>query len=294
MIFKPTTNDSTRVLQLQGKQVDVIENPPSNLLAGIAANPNLQVDLFPSTRVDFIQLDQHYKPLQDKRVRQALNYAIDRKAIIKIALSGHGTPASSFMPPMLDWNPNLAPYPYDLAKAKALMAQSGYPNGFKVTLIEVTNDVPANAAAVIIKAELAQIGVDVTIQTYELITAYNKEDERKGNGPSQMGARYWTNDIIDPDEVVSFAVDPGAGANSFSTWYNNPTVTKLVHQAQVTLDPAARKVMYYQIQQIVHDDAPLLFLYYQPYRYAHASYVHGFQVSPTGTFRLANMWVSAH
>jgi peptide/nickel transport system substrate-binding protein len=294
VVIKNSPNDSTRVLQLQGKQTDVIENPPFNLLAGIQANPDLRVDLFPSTRVDFLQIDEHFAPFKDKLIRQAMNYAIDRNAIIKIALSGHGTPASSFMPPMLYWNPNQKPYPYDLAKAKALMAKSTYPQGFKCNLIEVSNDVPGNAAAVIIKSELAQIGIDVSIQGYDIQTAYAKMDERNGNPPSQLGARYWTNDIIDPDEVVSFAADINAGAHAFSTWYNNPVVIKLVHQGQQELDAARRRAIYYQIQATTADDAHLMNLYYSPYRYAHASYVHGFQASPLGTYRLKDVWVSPH
>lgn len=294
VVIKNTTNDNTRVLQLQGHQTDVIENPPFNLLATIQANPSLQVDLFPSTRVDFLQIDEHFKPFKDKLIRQAMNYAIDRNAIIKIALSGHGQPASSYMPPMLYWNPNQKPYPYDLAKAKALMAKSSFPKGFNCTLVEVSSDVPGNAAAVIIKAELAQIGINVTIQDYEIVTAYNRMDEKDGKGISNLGARYWTNDIIDPDEVTSFAVDPNAGAHAFSTWYNNPTAIKLVHEGQQELDPAKRRAIYYQIQAITAEDAHLINLYYSPYRYAQAAYVHGFHASPLGTYRLQNVWLSAH
>ena len=287
-------NDTTRTLQLQGKQADVIENPPANQLAQISANSDLAVGLFPSTRVDFIQLDEHFAPFKDRLVRQAINYGIDRSAIIKIVFAGHATAATSFMPPMLDWNPSQKGYSYDLAKAKALLAKSGYPHGFTCNLIEVSNDVAGNGAAVIMKSELAQIGVTVNIVDYELITAYAKMDEKNGNPPSQMGARYWTNDIIDPDEVVSFAVDPQAGAHAFSTWYNDPVVTKLVHQAQVELDAARRRALYYQIQQISTDDAHLINLYYSPYRYAQGNWVHGFHVSPIGVYQLDKIWMSAH
>ena len=119
------------------------------------------------------------------------------------------------------WNSSLKPYPYDLAKAKALLAKSKYPKGFKTFLIEVSNDVAGNATAVVIKSELAKIGIKVDIRTYELLTAYAKED----GGHSQMGQRYWTNDIIDPDEVTTFAVDPKGGANAFNTYWSNARAT---------------------------------------------------------------------
>src|SRR5881394_2984633 len=228
-------NDNSRVLLLQKKQVDVIENPPGNLIDQINKYPDLQSDLFPSTRVDFIQLDEHFAPLKDKNVRLALNYAIDRKAVVKLAYSGHAIVGSSYMPYKMEyWNSSLKPYPYNLAKAKALLAKSKYPNGFKCFLIEVTNDVAGNASAVVIKSNLAKLGINVDIRTYELLTAYAKED----GGHSQMGQRYWTNDIIDPDEVTTFAVDPKGGANAFSSYWSNARATSLVHKARAELNPA--------------------------------------------------------
>jgi len=85
-------DDNSRVLMLESKKADVIENPPGNLVSQINKTPGLSVQLFPSTRVDFIQLDQHFKPFKSQLVREALNYAIDRNAIVKLAYQGHATP----------------------------------------------------------------------------------------------------------------------------------------------------------------------------------------------------------
>ncbi|MFL5925362.1 MAG: ABC transporter substrate-binding protein [Gaiellaceae bacterium] len=277
-------NDNSRVLLLQSKKVDAIENPPGNLINQIGKFPGLQSDLFPSTRVDFIQLDEHYAPFKDKNVRLALNYGIDRNAIVKLAYSGHATPASSYMPyKMLYWNNSLKPYPYNLAKAKAYLKKSKYPNGFKTFLIEVSNDVAGNASAIVIKSELAKLGINVDIRTYELLTAYAKED----GGHSQMGQRYWTNDIIDPDEVTTFAVDPNGGANAFNTYWSNAKATSLVHKARAELNPAKRGQMYRQIQKIVYQESPFLVLDYSPYRYAQGTWVHGFHVNPLGAYNLS-------
>jgi peptide/nickel transport system substrate-binding protein len=277
-------NDNSRVLLLQSKKVDAIENPPGNLINQIGQFPGLQSDLFPSTRVDFIQLDEHFAPFKDKNVRLALNYGIDRNAIVKLAYSGHATPGSSYMPyKMQYWNYGLKPYPYDLAKAKAFLKKSKYPNGFNTFLIEVSNDVAGNATAVVIKSELAKLGIKVEIRTYELLTAYAKED----GGHSQMGQRYWTNDIIDPDEVTTFAVDPKGGANAFNTYWSNPTATNLVHKARAELNPVKRGQMYRQIQKIVYEESPFLVLDYSPYRYAQGKWVHGFHVNPLGAYNLS-------
>jgi len=286
-------NDNTRVLLLQSKKVDAIENPPGNLINQINKYPGLQSDLFPSTRVDFIQLDEHYAPLKDPNVRLALNYGIDRNAIVKLAYSGHATPAASYMPyKMLYWNSSLKPYPYNLAKAKAYLAKSKYPHGFNTFLIEVSNDVAGNATAVVVKSELAKLGINVDIRTYELLTAYSKED----GGHSQMGQRYWTNDIIDPDEVTTFAVDPQGGANAFSSYWSDPTATKLVHAARAELNPVKRAAMYAKIQKIVYQQSPFLVLDYSPYRYAQGKWVHGFHVNPLGAYNLSllDMTVDSH
>jgi len=277
-------NDNTRVLMLESKKVDVIENPPGNLVNQIDKTPGLSVQLYPSTRVDFIQLDQHFKPFKNLYVRQALNYAIDRNAIVKLAYQGHAIPGASFMPyRMKFWNAGLKPYPFNPAKAKQLLAKGGYPHGFTTFLITVSGDVAGQAEAVVVKSELAAVGITVNIQSYELLTAYAKED----NGHSQMGERYWTNDIIDPDEVATFGADCHGGANAFNSYWCDTQAINLVNQGRAELNDAKRQQMYYQIQQIVYQQTPFVVTDYSPYRYGVGSWVKGFHVTPLGNYDLS-------
>ena len=277
-------NDNTRVLMLESKKVDVIENPPGNLVNQIYKTPGLSVQLYPSTRVDFIQLDQHFKPFKNLYVRQALNYAIDRNAIVKLAYQGHAIPGASFMPyRMKFWNAGLKPYPFNPAKAKQLLAKGGYPHGFTTFLITVSGDVAGQAEAVVVKSELAAVGITVNIQSYELLTAYAKED----NGHSQMGERYWTNDIIDPDEVATFGADCHGGANAFNSYWCDTQAINLVNTGRAELNDAKRQQMYYQIQQIVYQQTPFVVTDYSPYRYGIGSWVKGFHVTPLGNYDLS-------
>src|SRR5580693_9473821 len=277
-------NDNTRVLELESKKVDVIENPPGNLVSEIDKTPGLNVQLFPSTRVDFIQLDEHYAPFKKVAVRQALNYAINRNAIVKLAYQGHAVPGASFMPYRMEfYNTAIKPYPYNPAKAKQLLAQAGYPHGFTTFLITVSGDVAGQAEAVVIKSELAAVGINVNIQSYELLTAYDKED----NGHSEMGERYWTNDIIDPDEVATFGADCQGGANAFNSYWCDNQANSLVTQARAELSDSARQQMYSQIQQIVYQQAPFIVTDYSPYRYGVGDWVHGFHVTPLGNYDLS-------
>lgn len=291
--IKIVTNDNTRVLDLQSGAVDVIENPPGNLTTQINANPKLKVDLFPSTRVDFIQLSTKDKYFSNVKVRQAVRYAVDLDQINKLAYQGAGTPATSFMPyKMLYWNDALPKPAVDLTKAKQLLTAAGFPNGFTTNLITVSGDAAGQAEAVVIKDSLSKIGITVNIESYELVTAYGKEK----TGVYGIGERYWTNDIIDPDEVVTFGVDVTAGSSSFDTFWSDPTAAKLTNQARSETDPTKRAAMYKQIQQIAWDQTPYLPINYPPYRYATGKWVTGFNVSPLGNYNdsLLTLTVDKH
>ena len=99
-------------------------------------------------------------------------------------------------------------------------------------------------------------------------------------------------DIADPDELVTFAIDPAGGAHSFYTGYNNPKlIVKLSHQAQRETNQAKRAQLYAQLQTIAANDAFLGFLYYSPFRYATSSKVHGFFVYPLGNYHLEDVWL---
>jgi peptide/nickel transport system substrate-binding protein len=277
-------SDNTRVLMLESKKADVIENPPSNLTSQIDKQPGLHVDLFPSTRVDFIQLDEHYPPFKKLAVRQALNYAINRSALVKLAYQGQAIPGASFMPYKMQYfDSSITPYPYNPAKAKQLLASAGYPHGFKTFLITVSGDVAGQAEAVVVKSELAKVGITVSIQSYELLTAYSKED----GGHSEMGERYWTNDIIDPDEVATFGANCKGGANAFNSYWCSNQANNLVDQARLELNPAKRQALYNQVQQIVYQQSPFIVTDYSPYRYGVGSWVKGFHVTPLGNYDLS-------
>jgi peptide/nickel transport system substrate-binding protein len=277
-------DDNTRVLMLESKKADVIENPPGNLISQIDATPGLSVQLYPSTRVDFIQMDQHFKPFKSQLVREAINYAIDRSAIVRLAYQGHATVGSSFMPYKMEyWDSALQPYPYDPAKAKQLLAQAGYPHGFNAFLITVSGDVAGQAEAVVFKSEMAAVGINISIQSYELLTAYNKED----GGHSEFGERYWTNDIIDPDEVATFGADCNGGAFAFNSYWCSTQANSLVTQARAELNPTVRQQLYNQIQQIIYTQSPFIVTDYSPYRYGVGSWVHGFHVTPLGNYDLS-------
>ncbi len=275
------TNDNTRVLQLQSKQVDVIENPPGNLLKQISSNKDLRVGLFPSTRVDFMIVPVKTKPLDKVEVRQAIKLALDLDEMNKLAYQGNAVPATTFFPyKSLYWDSSATATTPDITKAKQLLATAGYPNGFTIPLVAVSGDAAGQAQAVVVKDQLAKIGITVNIDSSDQSTAYAKER----TGTNGLGMRYWTNDIIDPDEVATFGADSTGGANVFSSYWSDPATNALVEKARSETDAGERQADYATVQKTISDQAPYIPLAYAPFRYATGAWVKGFSVSPLGSY----------
>jgi peptide/nickel transport system substrate-binding protein len=282
------TDENTRALQLQGNQIQVDEFPPFNSITKLQHTNGVTMTLFPSTRTDYLDMNEKYAPLADVHVRRAISYAIDRQAIVKSVLFGFGKPANSFLPPQVPfYDPNSGGLQFNMAQAKAEMAKSKYPKGFKVSMLVGAGAQVESAMGQILQNQLKQLGIDVTFKQQDTSTEF--QNIQKQN--YQLAFSYWTMDIADPDELVTFSVDPAGGAHSFYTDYNNPKVIKLSHQAQRETNIAKRGQLYAQIQKIAAQDAFQGFLYYSPFRYAYSSKLHGFFVYPLGNYHLEDAWL---
>jgi peptide/nickel transport system substrate-binding protein len=282
------TDENTREIQLRGGQIQVDEFPPFNSIAKLKNTPGVTMNLFPSTRTDYLGMNQSYPPLADVHVRRAIGYAIDRAAIVKSVLFGYGKPANSFLPPQVPYYSASTPgVQYDMTKAKAELAKSKFPKGFKVTLLVGAGAQVESAMGQVIQQSLKGLGIDVVFKQEDTSTEFNDVGKRN----YQLGFSYWTMDIADPDELVTFAIDPAGGAHSFYTGYNNPAVVKLSHKAQRETNPAKRGQLYAQLQKLAANDAFLNFLYYSPFRYATSSKLHGFYVYPLGNYHLEDAWL---
>src|SRR3954467_1108286 len=224
------TDDNTRELQLRGNQVQVDEFPPFNAISKLQNTDGVTMSLFPSTRTDYMVMNHNVKPLADVHVRRALAYAIDRQAIVKAVLFGHGEPANSLLPPQVPfYDKNTPGIQYDMNKAKAELAQSAYPHGFKVEMLLPGGDQTYNQIAQIEQQAVKPLGITITFKTEDQTTAYGGVQALK----YQLGFSYWAMDIADPVELVPYDVDPKVGgAHSFFTDWNNPKAIDLSHQAQ--------------------------------------------------------------
>ncbi|QRG66693.1 ABC transporter substrate-binding protein [Brevibacillus choshinensis] len=280
--------DTTRLFQLRAGDIDIASNVPFNTMEELKADPALTVMTPQVSRVDVININHTHEPFNDVKIRQAINYAVDKEMMIKTVLMGNGEPATSYLPKMKFFNDQLEGYKYNLEKAKQLMAESSKPQGFKTKLLISSGDETDRQIAVIVKDQLAALGIEVEIQMMEPGAAY----EAVNTMNYDLATTYFSTDIIDPDELTSFEVVSTGGTDAYHTGYKNPKVDELADKARAELDEEKRKEMYMEIQKLVSEDATFLFLYYKPASYAVQNYVKGFNVLSTGNYRLEEVWLN--
>ncbi len=282
-------SDNTRELQLKGGQAQIDEFPAWSTVASLKSTQGITMNLFSSTRTDYLAFNELRKPFQDAHVRRAISLAINRAALVKAVLFGNGKPANSFMPPQVPYYQQATKgLQYNLAAAKQEMARSSVPHGFTTTILIPSGTSDDVTIATILQSELKPLGITLKIQQLDPNTAFTDEQNLKYD----MTLTYWTMDIPDPDELVTFSVDPKSGARSFFTAYDNPQVVKDAHLAERTLSTSSRQSLYNYIQDHAASDAFMGFLYYSPYPYATTSNVHGFLVTPLGNYHMENVWLS--
>ena len=281
------TDDNSRVLKFQGGELDIATSVPFNQIAALQKDPTVAVQVEPIMRSDVIALNHARQPFDELQVRQAINLAVDREAIVKHVLFGHGAVASTVFPPMLYWSDRVPAYPYDVARARALLARSSRPNGIKTTLMVSAGDTLQRATAIIVQDQLKQIGIDVTIVELDRASLF----ETAMRGDYDMVAGYVTSDIIDPDELAAILLAPSGGLNAVFTNYKNDRLDPLIRQAAQTIEPNIRSRLYEQVQRIYHEDAVVVPLYYPQSRTAVRSHVHGFKILPTANYRLWEVWL---
>ena len=216
----------------------------------------------------------NFEPFKDKRVRQALNYALDVNALIKNTLNGYGKPlAMSVIPECFGYDASIKPYPYDPDKAKALLAEAGYANGFNVQLDTTDGRYPQDKEiATVVAGQLARVGVLVKVQTFEWSAFYSGVQAKKRAQIHDIGM---STELFDPDNTFSTHFNSETG-KIWARWKNDE-FNKQATIGRTTLDEAARKAAYAKAQQIQHDEAPMLFLHQITYLYGINKRVKGWE-----------------
>jgi peptide/nickel transport system substrate-binding protein/oligopeptide transport system substrate-binding protein len=235
----------------------------------------------PTLSLLYLGFNTQMKPFDDRRVRQAFNYAVNKEAIVRdIARMGH-VPAVGALPPwLLGYDPDLQGYDYNPGKARELLAEAGYPNGTGLPVVQLWSNQQAEgtrAELAAYQSYLADIGVQVEIHFTPDWRAFKARLEQ---GLLPMFRLAWLADIPDPDNVLFPLLHSASLLNR--TFYRNPRVDQLLEQAREEFDPARRIAYYREVERIALYDAPWITQHYSILQYLYQPYVQGVELSLLG------------
>lgn len=274
-------DSTTRVLEMRRGSVNFEVNAiPFENVAEFDKNPDFKVVRTPGSVYQYIAINMRDPILSKLKVRQAIAHAIDRDKIIRDIQRGYARPTETMLAEG-HWAraENLPAYPYDPAKAKKLLAEAGYPNGFSFTF-KTSTDAEANLRAQAIQQMLKQVGITMTIQSNEMSTFFADI----GKGAFQMYSLS-RNGISDPDffYVLFYSKNiPPEGQNR--GYYSNPRIDQLLLEGRSTFDRAQRKPKYEEIQKIVATELPYISLYMQDSVAIMRSNIDGYVQYPAGFY----------
>jgi ABC-type transport system substrate-binding protein len=293
--YKTGQDDNAMLLQIEAGTLDLMGDPlPPAQFTDVTTNPSYADQIYHHTLVDtdYVFMDTQQPnngPFSNVKVRQAVNYAIDKAAILQIS-HGAGVAANCIYPPDLPgYDATCDPYPHDVAKAKALMKEAGFEAGFDTTFYTDTTD-PDPQIGASIQQDLAAIGIRVQIVSQEFATFL---DTIETPHKAPIGWVGWFQDYPDPsdfiDPILSCAAAVKGGANA--ALYCNTAVDATAAAAKGETDPAKRITAYQQIQNTIMADAPWAPFRHQEWYTLTSKRVGGFSLHPVWLYDVRSLWI---
>ncbi len=257
LIIDIVPDATTRYAKLIKGKCDMIEFPNQNDIPEMEKNPNIQMQRYKGMNVSYIAFNSESPITKNVKVREALNYAVDRKAIIDIVYKGFAVQAKNPLAPTVwGYNDNVEPYQQDIAKAKALLKEAGYPNGF--TMKVLMNDQKKGSSlpepgklATLIKSDWEKIGIKV-----ELINEVLDYRKRARQGDFDAVIAGWSGDNGDPDNFLSPLLSCDSIGISNYGRFCNKEFDELLAKAKTLSDKAQRAELYKQAQTIARKEMP--------------------------------------
>lgn len=301
IIFRVIPDPSVRLLELEKGTIDCMEYPSPDDLERIKNNPNLVLLETAGINVGYLAMNMgedtpgFEKPFADFRVRRAINHAINKQEIVEYLYKGTAVVAKNPIPPsMWGYNDAIEDYEYNPEKARELLKESGYPDGFETTLyvMPVSRpymfDPPKIAEA--IQADLEAVGIKAKIYTVEWGT-YLQETEA---GKHPMCLLGWIGDNGDPDNFIYVLLDKDnaiVGSAGNVAFYRNDELHDILIKAQRTYDQAEREKLYMKAQEIVHNDAPWVPLAHAKLQMVFKKNVKDFVLHPLDRKYFQKVWI---
>ncbi|HHH42244.1 MAG TPA: ABC transporter substrate-binding protein, partial [Chloroflexi bacterium] len=270
VIFRVIPEASTRVAALLAGEVDIIQAVPPELVDTLAQTPGIQVKTAPGTRPIWMEMNVNKAPFDDVRVRQALNYAVDKDLIVEeiyggraVVLPGPLSPFNNFV------NKKLKPYPYDPDKALALLEEAGWTDSDGDGILDkngqpfaftIDTEERFRSLAEALADQFRAIGIDATVRFWE----YGVIKPQLLAGERMAFLRDWGDSAFDPvghfeAKWHGYVEGSPYGRGNFSG-YNNERVNELIKLGETTADVEERRKIYDEAQEIVYEEAPAVFL----------------------------------
>ncbi|MFJ7737599.1 ABC transporter substrate-binding protein [Lysinibacillus sp. NPDC097287] len=291
VVYRSIPDNSARLNALNADEIDIAEGLSPADGATLEANADLQLVERPSMNIGYLGLTANRAPFDNVKVRQAVNYAIDKQTIVDAFFEGYAEVAKNPMPPIINgYNDDIEGYNYDPEKAKALLAEAGY-DGKEIELWAMPVSRPympdGQKIAEAIQKNLADVGMPSKIVTFEWATYIEKAE----NGEADAFLLGWTGDNGDADNFIYTLLDgDNIGSNNYS-YYDNQELHKLLVAAQTEVDANKRNELYKQAQVIIKEDAPWVNIAHSTSIIGADANVKNYIAHPTGTDKLANVEV---
>jgi glutathione transport system substrate-binding protein len=289
--FKPVPENGSRIAMLKTGEADFIYPMPTEQVSEVAGQSDISVDTIDSTIVRYVTLNTMKKPYDDLKVRQAINYAIDKDAYVKVVKSGLGAKLDSTMSSKTQFYSQQPGYEYDVEKAKQLLSEAGYPDGFNAE-IWGENDSETMKGMQFIKQQLALVGITLEVKSMEGATLSDliNTAATPADAKIQMWYVSWSPSSNDADGATrglfSSTMFPPAGSNT--AYYKNDNVDKWIEDANKAIDPEKAKTIYADIQKQIWADAPWAFLGVDQIISGKRSNIEGIKVRPDGSIDILN------
>ena len=255
VIFKANPEEASRIAALETGEADVISGVPVHQRKKIVESGKAY--LTPQMGVmPYVGINTYEAPFDDVRVRQAVNYAIDKELINKALFDGKAIIcAGPISPRPFGHSPNLKPYPYDPAKAKALLKEAGHADGIDVRLAYPTYMSQIQEQAEAIAANMTKAGFRVTLEPFERAVMWERY-----KGKQHQLYIYWWDDAPEPDRYMYSLFN----STSRDYYYKNPAVDELLDKGRTIMDRTQRAKVYAQIDEMLYKDCPWAYLYVVP------------------------------
>jgi peptide/nickel transport system substrate-binding protein len=281
-------DDNARIIAVQSGDVDGIDYTPFSRVAELRKNPNLEMQLNPSTAVAHLSLNNREAPLNNVKFRQALAYATDRAGIGKAVCFGNCTSATTFLPMTTPFfNTGTKGLAFDLGRARQLMRESGVKTPVTLKLLFWSNNAVHQPTAVALKGMWAKLGVNLELEPLDRATATKKYRANE----FQLYITGWTNDIPDPAQLTAYELG-FTESQSYHSGYQSKQMDALIARGLREMNLGKRRQIYYQIQELALRDSPLIWLYYAPYTITISKKMQGFVQMATGPWIFKRVTVS--